>query len=164
MEKVIKIGNKSVKLNNNVAWAMEYRDQFGRDVIQDHVPVFATITETLAAVVADSDGNISITDVLESIEGRSLDIMMPLMTTEVMTVVINVMWAMAKVADENIDPPKEWVKQFDNFPLDVIIPAIYELALKGFVSSKNQKRLKNLKKTLQPLTSTQSSSQDSNED
>lgn len=166
MEKVIKIGDKSVKLNNNIAWTMEYRDQFGHDVIQDHVPVLATLTETLAAIVSDAgtDGNISVSDLLGALEGRTIDLMLPLMQTEIMTVIVNVTWAMAKASDENIDPPKEWVRQFDVFPLDVIIPAVYELALKGFVSSKNWGRLMNLKETIQPLTSTPSSSQESKED
>jgi hypothetical protein len=74
---------------------------------------------------------------------------------------------MAKAADEDIDPPKRWVRQFDEFPLDVVVPAVYELVLKGFVSSKNLKRLKNVGaslKTLQPSRSMTSSSQDLNED
>lgn len=166
MEKIIKIGNKSVKLNNNVSWTMEYRDQFGKDVVQDHVPFLATITETIAALIpeADENGNITVKQILEAVEGRSIDLMLPLMSTEIMTVIINVTWSMAKAADENIDPPKEWVKQFNEFPLDVVVPAVYEMAMQGFVSSKNWKRLMNLKKTIQPLHSTQLSSQESKED
>ena len=166
MEKIIKIGDKSVKLNNNIAWTMFYRDQFGRDVVQDHVPVLATITETLAAIIpdADADGNVTVQDILESVEGRTLDLMLPLMSTEIMTTITNVLWAMAKAADEDIDPPREWVRQFDEFPLDVIIPTVYEMAMKGFISSKNWKRLEKMIKTLQPSHSTQLSSLDSNED
>ena len=166
MEKIIKIGDKSVKLNNNIAWTMIYRDQFGRDVVQDHVPVLATITETLAAIIpdADADGNVTVQDILESVEGRTLDLMLPLMSTEIMTTITNVLWAMAKAADEDIDPPREWVRQFDEFPLDVIIPTVYEMAMKGFISSKNWNRLEKMIKTLQPSHSTQLSSQHSNED
>jgi hypothetical protein len=82
-------------------------------------------------------------------------------------VVVNVTWAMAKTADENIEPPKQWVRQFDSFPLDVIIPNVYELIMKGFASSKNLKRLKEIGaslKKLQPSPQMTSSSQDSNED
>ena len=74
---------------------------------------------------------------------------------------------MAKAADESIEPPKRWVRQFDGFYLDEIGPALLELVLKGFVSSKNLKRLKKLGnelKNLQPSQSMTSSSQDSNED
>ena len=31
MEKVIKIGDKDVRLNNNIGWAMAYKDQFGKE-------------------------------------------------------------------------------------------------------------------------------------
>ena len=64
--------------------------------------------------------------------------------------------------------PKRWVRQFDEFPLDVVGPAVFDMVLKGFVSSKNLKRLKKIGesiKTLQPTShSMTSSSQDLNED
>ncbi len=86
---------------------------------------------------------------------------------EFVDTIVNVTWAMAKAADEDIAPPKQWVRQFEEFPLDVVGPAIYEMVLKGFVSSKNLKRLKGIGaslKNLQPSHSTTSSSPDSNED
>jgi hypothetical protein len=85
---------------------------------------------------------------------------------EFVDVIINVTWAMAKAADENIEPPKRWVRQFEEFPLDVVFPAVYDLVVKGFVSSKNLKRLKKLGaslKGLQPSHSTTLSSPDSSE-
>ncbi len=96
-----------------------------------------------------------------------MEILLPLFQTEFVDLVINVTWAMAKAADESIDPPKRWVRQFDAFPLDVIGPAIFDMVLKGFVSSKNLKRLKGIGeslKKLQPSNSTTLSSRDSNED
>lgn len=163
MEKVIKIGNKSVKLSNNMAWAMEYKDQFGTDVIQDLIPVLASMLEGLAGMV-NTDEEFSLERLAEVVEGRTLDIMLPLMQTEFMSIIINTTWSMAKTADESIDPPKQWIRQFDSFPLDVVVPTVYELAIKGFVSSKNLKRLMNLKKAIQPSHSKQSSSQESSED
>ena len=51
---------------------------------------------------------------------------------------------MAKAADETIDPPRKWVRQFDAFPLDEIVPEVGELMLKGFASSKNLERLRTM--------------------
>ena len=171
MEKVIKIGKVPVKMSNNVAWTMEYRDQFGHDVVQEHLPIMASVTEMLASIVAETGKTeITLTDIFSVLEGRSLEIMLPIMQTELMTVVVNVAWAMAKAADENIDPPKQWVKQFDVFPLDIVAPAVYELAFKGFVSSKNLQKLTSLVKKVktsqqnETQDSTTLSSQDSNED
>lgn len=167
MEKIIKIGKKEVKLNNNVAWTMEYRDQFGRDIVPALMPIVASIMEGTAALLSESDGKeIAVTDLASAIEGRSMEIMLPLFQVEFVDVIINVTWAMAKAADEDIDPPKRWVRQFDEFPLDVVLPAVYDLIVKGFVSSKNLKRLKgigNSLKKLQPSLSMTSSSPESSE-
>ena len=165
MEKVIKIGKQEVKLSNNIAWTMEYREQFNKDIIPAIMPIFASITEGVASFIAES-GN-SMSDIAEALEGRTMEILLPMFQVEFVDVIINVTWAMAKAADETIESPKKWVRQFDTFPVDVVLPAVYDMLLKGFVSSKNLKRLKTLGenlKNLQPSLSTTSSSQESNED
>ena len=168
MEKVIKIGKQEVRLNNNVAWTMEYRDQFGKDIVPALMPVIASMIEGVSTIVAESGKTeISVSDIAEAVQGRAMEVLLPMFQVEFVDVVINVTWAMAKAADENIAPPKQWVKQFETFPLDVVAPAVYDLVLKGFVSSKNLKRLKEIGaslKNLQPSHSTTSSSPDLNED
>ena len=168
MEKIIKIGKKEIKLNNNVAWTMEYKDQFGEDILPVILPLCASVIETVSTIVAETGkAEMTIADLAEALQGRTMDILLPAFQVEMVKIIVNVTWAMAKAADEDIEPPKQWVKQFDEFPLDTIIPAVYSLALKGFVSSKNLKRLKNIKvnlKSLQPSHSMTLSSQDSNGD
>ena len=161
MEKVIKIGKQEVRLNNNVAWTMEYRDQFGKDIVPALMPVIASMMEGLSTIVSETGPEVN------TKQGRAMEILLPMFQVEFVDVIINVTWAMAKAADENVAPPKQWVRQFEEFPLDVVAPAVYELVLKGFVSSKNLKRLKKMKASLtdlQPLHSTTSSSLDSKED
>ena len=166
MEKIIKIGDKEVRLNNNVAWTMEYRDQFGKDILPAIIPMIASISEGVASVMADAndDGMVNVKSIASALEGRSMDILLPMFQAEFVDLVINITWAMAKAADESIEPPKRWVRQFDSFPLDVIVPEVGELVISGFSSSKNLKRLKSVGaslKNLQPSHSTTSSSQDS---
>ena len=166
MEKIIKIGKQEVRLNNNVAWTMEYRDQFGKDIVPVIMPLMASMMEGVSTIIADSGNEVTVASIAESLQGRAIDVVLPLFQTEFVDLVINVTWAMAKAADEGIAPPKQWVRQFDSFPLDIVGPAVFDLVLKGFVSSKNLKRLKNLGenlKNLQPSHSMTSSSQDSNE-
>ena len=152
MEKIINIGDKEVKLNNNVAWTMEYRDQFGKDIVPALMPVMASIIEGVTTVIADTGKTeITVADIADAIQGRTMEIMLPMFQVEFVDVVINVTWAMAKAADESIEPPKRWVRQFDEFPLDVVGPAVFDMAIKGFVSSKNLKRLKSLKTSLTEL-------------
>jgi hypothetical protein len=169
MEKVIKIGKQEVRLNNNVAWTMEYRDQFGKDILPAIMPLMASMIEGLSTIMAEAgnDENLSATGIAEALEGRAMEVLLPMFQAEFVDLVLNVTWAMAKCADETIEPPKRWVKQFDGFYLDEVGPALLELVLKGFVSSKNLKRLKKLGselRNLQPSLSTTSSSPDLNED
>ena len=156
METIIKIGDKETRLSNNVAWTMEYRDQFGKDIVPTIMPLLATMVEGVSAIVVEAGGQeMDAQKIAEALEGRTMDILLPLFQTEFVDLVVNVTWAMAKAADESVDPPKKWVRQFDEFPLDVVGPAVFDLVLKGFVSSKNRERLKvigdSLKK-LQPST------------
>ena len=152
MEKIINIGNKEVKLNNNVAWTMEYRDQFGKDIVPALMPVMASIIEGVTTVIADTGKTeITVADIADAIQGRTMEIMLPMFQVEFVDVVINVTWAMTKAADESIEPPKKWVRQFDEFPLDVVGPAVFDMIIKGFVSSKNLKRLENLRTSLKEL-------------
>lgn len=178
MEQVIKIGDKEVTLSNNVAWLMEYREQFNKDAAQELIPLMSTVVEMLGSGLgAYRDGELDLAEVADSIEGRSFELLMPLYNAELSMLAINITWAMAKAADENIDPPKKWVRQFDTFPFDEVIPTIWDMNLKGFASAKNLQRLKSLiesakealaemkeKKDLQPSHSTQSSLPPQSED
>lgn len=170
MENIIKIDNKEVRLSNNVAWTMEYRDQFGKDIVPALLPLISTIMEGISTIVADADikpdkgGKVTLSSakaIGEALQGRAMDIMLPLFQIEFVDTIVNITWAMAKAADDSIAPPKKWVREFDSFPLDEVIPAVAGLVLKGFISSKNLQRLKNLGaslKSLQPSLSTKSSS------
>lgn len=165
MEKVVKIGSQEVRLNNNIGWTMEYRDQFGKDIIPAIMPAIAALLEGVSAIVANSDGEVTFKDIAEQIEGRAMDIVLPLFQIEFVDVIINITWALAKCADENILPPRQWVRQFDDFYLDDVIPAVYELVINGFMSAKNRERLGAIgTKSLRPLHSTTSHSQDLSED
>ena len=166
MEKVIKIGKQEVRLNNNVAWTMEYRDQFGKDIVPAVMPLLASVIEGVSTIVADAGDEINVSNIAEAVQGRAVDIMLPMFQAEFVDLVVNVTWAMAKAADESIEPPRKWVRQFDSFPLDIVGPAVFDLVMKGFVSSKNLKRLKGIGESLrnlQPSHSMTSSSPDLNE-
>lgn len=175
MEKIIKIGNQEVKLSNNVAWLMEYREQFGKDATQELIPLMATAVEVLnSGIAAYKDGKLNLEAFADAVEGRSSELLLPLYTADISTSIINITWAMAKAADETIDPPKKWVRQFDSFPFDEIVPQLWTLNAEGFSSSKNLEMLRTLFgkaktawneiKETQHSDSTTLSSPESNED
>lgn len=167
MEKTIKIGKKSVKLNNNVSWAIVYRDQFGRDIIPTIMPLFASALDIISGIINETGktDDIELTDLAKLADGDSLLNAAIHLGGFEFTDLICITWALAKCADDDIPAPREWIEQFETFPVDVVAPEVFSLIFKGVVSSKNLKRLEDLKKRIQPtLTSTQSSSPDSNED
>lgn len=173
MKKTIKLNkDQSITLSNNISWTMEYMDQFGHDIIPDLMPVLSAVSNFFAGmalaasengetlnykdavkIFARLAGSSTITDALIDLAGfRFVDL-------------VNITWAMAKAADENIPEPKIWVRQFEVFPQDVILPEVFNMAMTGMVSSKNVKRLQKTVKTLGPSGSgsTTSSSQASKE-
>lgn len=170
MEKTIMIGKQEVKLTNNVGWAITYRDQFGHDIIPTLMPMLAAILDIVSGMIDEvsEGGKVEVTELLKNLDGDKLfDAVLHLSGLEFVEL-INITWAMAKAADDDIPEPKTWVKGFSEFPVDKIAPEVFSLAFKGLVSSKNLKRLKDLTsgiKVVQPTSiSTQSSSLDSNED
>ena len=54
MEKIVKIGKQEVRLNNNMAWTMEYRDQFGKDILPAIMPLLASMIEGVSTVMAEA--------------------------------------------------------------------------------------------------------------
>ena len=167
MEKTIKIGKKSVKLNNNVSWAIVYRDQFGRDIIPTIMPLFASALDIISGIINETGktDDIELTDLAKLADGDSLLNAAIHLGGFEFTDLICITWALAKCADEDIPAPREWIEQFETFPVDVVAPEVFSLIFKGVVSSKNLKRLEDLKKRIQPTSiSTHSSSPDSKED
>ena len=161
MEKTIKIGNKSVKLSNNIGWMLEYKHQFGHDILPTLMPVMNSVIKIICDALdqgAVKDG-IDITKIDSNTYEDALLELSGLQFTDF----IEVVWALAKAADDSIDEPAVWVKQFDSFPFDTLAVEVFGLVAKGCISSKNLKRLQSLTKNLKPLESTESFSQESSE-
>lgn len=152
MEKIIQIGDKEVKISNNVAWTMEYRDQFNKDVLEAIMPIITTLVETVTTIIneAGTDGNINVKSISAALEGKAFDITLPLTQLGFTDSIINIVWSMAKAADPTIEPPRQWVRQFETFPLDEIVPKVGEMVLSGFTSSKNLNRLRKIISGLKP--------------
>lgn len=174
MIKTIKLGkNESLVLDNNVGWTMEYLNQFGHDIIPDLMPLLSGVVNLVSGVAqaaVENGDTVSFND--------SVKLMANLNSSTVTDAVIelaglrfvdfvNITWAMAKCADEDIPEPKVWVRRFDPFPVDILAPEVFNLILSGMASSKNVKRLQKAAKdlgSLKPSPSMTSSSPDSNGD
>lgn len=139
-------------LSNRVAWLMEYRDQFNRDIVPSLMPMLLSISELISGLAEENvDFNdISAEDIFRLLGSEFMtDAAIKLSALEFVDF-LNIIWALNKAADESIPEPKKWIRQFDEFPLDEIVPDVAELVVKGVVSSKNWDRLTEASKKLKP--------------
>lgn len=141
MIKTIKISkDKDLAISNNLAWAMIYKSQFGHDIVPDIMPIVSAVTKLLGELgkMAGKD----MTEVLKDLDGDTIQSALIELCALQFTDFINLTWAMAKANDDGIETPEKWVREFDQFPVDIIAPAVFDLLLKGLVSSKNLKSLR----------------------
>ena len=142
-------------LSNKTAWALFYRDQFGIDIVPTLMPLLSAMFALLGEItsMAEKQGGLEYSDVMELLESDSMaEALIKLSGIEFVDL-INLTWALAKAADPNIPEPKIWILGFEQFPLDLIVPTVSELIVKGMVSTKKakwlQEKLNNLKVYLQ---------------
>ena len=152
MIKTITIDDKDIVLDNNVGWALIYRDQFGRDIIPAIMPLLAGALDVVSGIFQEAGDKkeITIESLAKLADGDTLINAMIHIGGFEFVDFINITWAMAKNADDSIPEPNIWLKQFDEFPIDVIGPEVVKLIFKGMVSSKNLERLNGLMKNVQP--------------
>ena len=145
MEKTIKFGDTEIRLNNRVGWVLTYRDQFGTDILPTIMPLFAGLLDILAGIIANNGSEeITLESVVKLTDTEALmDSLVHLSGFE-LAEFLNITWAMAKEADEDIPEPEKWLRGFDEFPLDIVVPEVFKLAFNGMVSSKNRERLESL--------------------
>lgn len=143
MEKTITIDEKhEIKLNNNVGWLLEYKAQFGYDIVPVIMPLISSLMDTLISLAGVVDKKSTVQDVLKRLDRADISEALIELAGLRLTDFINVLWAMAKTADPEIPEPSRWVRQFETFPLDVLVPEAGGLILSGLVSEKNLQSLR----------------------
>lgn len=152
MTKTITIGDKEVQLNNNIGWTMEYRDQFNTDILPTLMPMIAGAFDAIIGLL-DSTGKteeFTIEDLIEAAKSEEFTSALIKIASFELVDLINITWAMAKCANPDIPEPKRWVRDFEEFPLDEIAPAVFELGVGGVISRKNWERLQKALGSLKP--------------
>ncbi|MBE0451834.1 MAG: hypothetical protein IBX70_13480 [Clostridia bacterium] len=113
MEKIIVIGGKSVLFKSTGAYLYKYKAQFNKDAFQDIMKLKDLYDEE--------------TKQLANIETLDLELF------------YNLVWVLAKTADPAINPPEEWLDEFDEFPLFDIIPEVIDMILSTITSTAKKK-------------------------
>ena len=151
---------QSIELSSSLGWLLIYREQFGRDILPDIMPLIES--GLTAAIKVLQNGKTE--NLIDNFDDDILtDIFINLSGIE-FTTVLNIIWAMAKKANHDIDAPEDYFDQFETIPLDVIIPVVVKMIINSMVSSKNAKRLLMMVKSQSQSISMKSSSQASTED
>ena len=150
MIKTIDLGSgREVTLTNDIGWLIDYRDQFGQDIVPTLMPMLLGLVQGLSAVVEEAGGLDNITEetFFRVIGSESfVDVALKLSAFEAVDI-LYITWALAKAYDPNIKEPRAWIRELagenhEEIPLaDVVIPAVAELVVKGVMSSKNWTRL-----------------------
>ena len=151
MIKTLTIGGVETRLSNNIGWVLAYRDQFGRDILPALMPAIWSIFDLAGKVLgAAHGGKITAQDAADLLQDGALDEALIKLSGLEVADLINIVWALAKAADDTIPEPKRWVRQFEEFPLDEIAPAVFELVAAGVMTSKNRERLQTALSQLRP--------------
>lgn len=163
MEKTIKLDSKtSIRVSNNIEWALIYKDQFGRDVLPMLIPVANTFIELAVSVMKSTGGKaLDMKNAGETIKNMDIsDVQSALYSLAGLefTDILNITWAMAKAADETIEEPRVWVKSLTSFPVDAILPVIFDMNMQFLTTTKNYKRLREAVEILKPKNSTSTES------
>lgn len=150
MIKTISINEEQdVTLSNNVGWLLVYKDQFGQDIVPSLIPILNAGIDLVYSIYTTTGGKLD-KDTIAKLDTDVIEAAIYKLAGFEMVDFLNVVWAMAKNADDKIPEPRKWLNQFEVFPMDLMVPAVFDLLYKGMVSSKNSKRLQELIGTLKP--------------
>ena len=163
MEKTIKLDSKtSVRVSNNIEWALIYKDQFGRDVLPMLIPIANTFIELAVSMMKSTDGKAleqgKIGDAIKGIDVYDVQSALYSLAGLEFTDILNITWAMAKAADDSIEEPRVWVRSLTSFPVDAVVPVIFDMNMQFLTTTKNYKRLQAAVEALKPKNSTSTES------
>lgn len=127
MKKVIKIDkDNKFEISTSWGWAYIYQETFGHDIIPDLIPLIDTILDTVTGLI--NGDNVDDSELSDKLYGLEI------------TTVTNVIWALAKNANEDIPDVREWLNEHD-LPLADVVPEILDVLIKSMVSTKKAKLL-----------------------
>lgn len=133
MEKTITIDNKPIRFRMNAAFTYVYKNQFGKDVLTIIMPLISEVLANADEIFKKNAQDIVPSDIAAVLEGvYSLE----------MIDIQNMIWTMARLADDSIPEPQLWYGQFEEI---AILDVAAELAPMFISSLVSKKKLKDLR-------------------
>lgn len=163
MIREIRIEDKKIEIDSSAGWLYEYRDRFGHDILPDIMPIIESVLAAGISVLQESGGEVNEKTIMDALNNDALvEAFIKVSGMETLTI-FNIFWAMAYNANDKIPGPKEFFNQFERFPLDIVVPALFYTIIDSSISSKNAERLLTRLRELSPSDWIQSRSQESKE-
>ena len=131
MKKTIKIDDEQkFEINSSSGWLYAYQEQFGHDVLPVLLPAAEALLQTMADLMKDSKSD-NVGDILAAADEETISNAFITLSGMQLTTVTNIVWAMAKNANDSIESPREWLNSFDVFPWDIVVPQVLGAALEA---------------------------------
>lgn len=142
MIKTIIIDGKEVQFKASASFPLVYKANFNTDILTIILPLVSEILDGLGdeAIV---DGKIVVTP-------SALSGMLENVYSLEYVDILNLLWTLAKCADETIPEPIKWFGQFDEFPIFDIGKEVFPMLFDSLIS---KKKLGNLATTKKATTS-----------
>lgn len=164
MIKTINIGEgQSFEINSSNGWLYTYQEQFGHDVLPVLLPAVEALMQALADMMKDAKTD-NVAEILKNADSETISDAFITLAGMQLTTVTNIVWAMAKNANDDIASPKEWLNSFDVFPWDIVIPQTITAALEACISKKKYASMRGILGKMNPSALNESQSQPSTED
>ena len=136
MEKTITIAGRSVTFKASGGIGYRYKAQFGREFIADVTELEEFVNTGIVERIPKKNKNgkrIYIDGILQFEEKTTYDF-----TKFSLESMYNILWTMAKTADDSIPDPLTWLDSFDEFPVMDIFAQVKEILQANFkIAPKN---------------------------
>lgn len=149
MEKTITIDGKEVRFKASASFPLIYKANFNVDILTIIMPLLSEViggAEGMFTEDSFKDGSLVLTPetISTALEGvYSLELID----------IMNLLWTMAKCADDEIPEPMKWFGQFDEFPIVDIAIQVFPMLFSSLLSKKKLKGTTPPKKAAKKSTS-----------
>lgn len=170
MVKTLRIGESPVEINSSAGWLYTYREQFGHDILVVLMPAIEATINLMYKALQDSgikEGD-DMSKLLGGIDEEAISEAIITLSSMQFTTITNIVWALAKNADDKIPEPRTWLNSFETFPVDEVVPKVIGAVIESSTSKKNYEKITKamaiMKKTENPSLLSESPSEQLTED
>jgi len=135
MEKTITIDGKEVRFKASASFPLIYKANFNADILTIIMPLLSEVIGSADGMFTEDsfkDGSLVLTPetISTALEGvYSLELID----------IMNLLWTMAKCADDEIPEPMKWFGEFDEFPIVDIAIQVFPMLFSSLLSKKKLK-------------------------